>query len=113
MSVLKDDDRPTVDSVDRWIATASSRYDELLDRIDRAYFRAETCARAADERTRERAAAAAESISEQPWINDELLPNVHTQAMNAYAGVASALLSSLREMQLHAATVEMPVTVRQ
>lgn len=102
---------PAGEALAAWIDVTSERYVDLLDRIDRAYLNAETCAKAADERARERAAAADDTIGEQPFIGDEQLPRVHIDAMQAYAGVASALLSSVREMQL-SLPIEMPIHVR-
>lgn len=101
-----DDDSP----IGRWVHQAGDRYVELLDRIDRAYLNAEAAAKAADERSRDRANRAETSVNEQPWVPGEQLPRVHVEAMQTYAGIASALLSSIREIQM-ASTLDVQIPV--
>lgn len=101
-TVLDHDHAP--DPLTQWIEQTGRRYEQLLDRIDRAYLNAETCAKAADERMRD---ATAGALGET-FIPSEQLPNVHLEAMQTYGNIAGALLSSVRELQLSSA-LDVPI----
>lgn len=95
MSVLNE---PLTD----WVDYAKSTFEQMLERVDRAYLNAEAAAKAADERMRDR-----EDKSIGEFVSSESLPNVHLEAIQAYSAMASALAGSVAQVQL-----SVPIEVR-